>query len=73
MHDKEGDQWRSEKSDGMGKVEGSYGYVDSEGMRREVSISFSVLVVGKFCNRNIHTHKIKINILQQVNNRLNID
>ncbi|GFT03471.1 uncharacterized protein NPIL_513161 [Nephila pilipes] len=36
VHDNHGEQWRSEVSDGLGHVQGSYGFVDSEGMRREV-------------------------------------
>ncbi|GIY67888.1 uncharacterized protein CEXT_6201 [Caerostris extrusa] len=36
VHDNHGDQWRSEVSDGFGHVHGSYGFVDSDGMRREV-------------------------------------
>ncbi|GBN97454.1 hypothetical protein AVEN_105234-1, partial [Araneus ventricosus] len=36
VHDHHGDQWRSEVSDGFGHVHGSYGFVDNEGMHREV-------------------------------------
>ncbi|XP_054714600.1 cuticle protein 19.8-like [Uloborus diversus] len=36
VHDKDGDQWRSDAMDSHGKVEGSYGYVDTHGMQREV-------------------------------------
>ncbi|XP_015926720.1 uncharacterized protein [Parasteatoda tepidariorum] len=36
VHDKDGDQWRSEISDGLGKVHGSYGYIDNYGQHREV-------------------------------------
>ncbi|XP_055949635.1 uncharacterized protein LOC129983935 [Argiope bruennichi] len=36
VHNHHGDQWRSEVSDGFGHVHGSYGFVDNDGMHREV-------------------------------------
>lgn len=36
MKDEHGSQYRKEKSDGQGRVEGSYGFVDENGIYREV-------------------------------------